>query len=236
MKHHILVVFLLTFCASTADAAVGIVRTAVTNRGAGDQVLFSTLTTGDTVVVGLALTNGGGTITGCSDPTNGAYTLAVTNSDYGGSWIYYKRNITGGSLSVTCVSSDGASSNFSALGAELNGVDNVGTVLTDTLTETSGVTHTCASPGITGDGFFLGVAAMGALATVTPGAGWTQLNDQVDAAAVLVYKSESGSSETYPFTLSTSSGTGCAAAFVPAAAGGGGGGGGHVHRLLMGVG
>lgn len=233
------VLLALGVTASPAWASVGVVQVIGAHDDShggvsGNQTFMGTITAGNTVVVAIVDTNSNGTITGCSDGTNGAYTLGANNTTSDAAYIFYLRNVTGAAVTITCVSSGGGEQ-WHSVALELNGVDNAGTVQSDTADDSSGTSHVCASPGIAGTGFFMGASRLSSGGDITVGTGYEQANDV--AGALLEYDIKAGSSETVPFTTSGSTATQCASLFLPeAAAGGGGGGGGHKSRLLMGVG
>lgn len=226
----ILVCLLMT---TPAFAAVVVVQNlGVHDDVAGNQVFTKTVTGTNALVVGIFVNSGTGTITGCSGSINGALTQTAADGTY--DWIFSKRNITGGAETITCTSSDGASTAYTSTGYELSGLDNAATPQTD-LESNTDTSHACYSPGITGTGFFFAVSTFGSTSDVTLGSGYTSDMNLTGAAGMSEYVIKAGSSETTPFVTSTSLFQQCAAAFFSEAAGGGGGGGGH-HVLTLGAG
>jgi len=166
---------------------------------AGDQILFSSLSAGSTVLVLIQRVSGTGSITGCSDPVNGAYTSL---GSFGTCYGFVKRNILAVvSGSVTAVSSDGVSTIWLSQGYEIVGPDNVAAILTGNLTDEGPATnHVLYTPGLSGTGFYAGISEFDVSSDWAPGSGWINFNTLVSASGATQYKIETGVSETGPYT------------------------------------
>lgn len=233
MKQFALAVGLVCW-ASVAHASIGIAQADFANDKNTDDATAFTMTAGNTFVVSVVRTAGTGTFS-VSGSVDGAFTATINNSPTN-LWVFTKRNVTGGSQTVTLNGTDdGGTTFYYGSWLELSGADTMASITTDSTSDGSGTSHMCAATGLTGTGLFLCVGGFGSLATVTLGTGWTSENELTAVGAVIERKIETGSSEKGTFTTSVSTNTFAALVFFPEASGGGGGGGAR-SRLLIGVG
>src|SRR5262245_59080772 len=186
-----------------------------TSSTTGNELYFSAavpVTSGSTVLVIIHVVTGTGTFTGCSDPTNGAYTVLYAD-DTNKLYMFLKRNVTGFAGSVTAVCSDGTSTHLGQA-YELSGCDNRASVTTDAIDEAISTSHVCATTGFTGTGFFVGLSAFSGVADITPGAGYS-LDLPTNNGLIIEYVIKSGSAEKAPFTTSLSVSAHAVMTFIP---------------------
>jgi hypothetical protein len=220
---------------SPAWAAVSIVQSLVNQAPGSDTThtftLPGNLTSTNAIVVGVTVRSSGN-VTGCSDATNGAYTLDM--EDPGWVYIFSKRNITGGVNQITCTTN--IVSNIAFAAYELSGASNSASPQAPTpQTNTSATTHVCAPSmnGVTGTGFVLVIGGEGAgSVTVTAGSGYTldstNTENYIQQRRIATVTDNNGQ-----FTTSGAITTHCGMVLYFEAAAGGST---HRARLLMGVG
>jgi hypothetical protein len=194
-------------------------------------VFDSSVTNGNAIVVVVVVGVAASTI-GASDGTNGTYVNdSSIGTDSDSAAILSKRNVTGGTITVSVTSSATGNGHFWI--CEVSGLDNAASPLIGNNDEAATTTHVCSTAGLSGTGIAFCAVEFTTNATTTPGASYTALPASGSTARWGQYSIGVFSANQGPFTTTASiADVAAMAVYVDAAAGGGG----TSSKSLLGVG
>lgn len=187
------------------------------------RAFVSSVTAGNAIIVGIALSAITDKVSGVSDSLGNTYTrrIRTINDDLTTTYIYEALNITGGACTVTVSLSSGE---YIAIGiAEASGLPTTAAI--DVSNGAYG-NNAAAQVGLTttDSDIIFGVMSPQASGTITPNTGYTQIYEQEsynDMTISFVYRIGSAGAYTVGWTNPNNRWCCSAAAYKPAAGGGG---------------